>query len=140
MGKQKRGIERDKQGNLVKWYGFWVSDDIESEKCRLYFGYDVDSNVVYLFLYDDHIASIDYSYLVDENREARKVIHTENEIWAFIYKECRKCVGNRKIFVARGDVERGGIASTVAGNLSDFLNQKEKDLDEYFRLQEERYL
>lgn len=123
----KQIITRDNRGNLVNWYGFEVSETSHDKSCFLdLFGSEF-SNVALLHL-DDGIIEIDFSDLVLENIDSKKVIHTENEICNYLYSECRKYEEGRPIYVNPLEVED----LPIAGRLEDFMTESELAVDSYF--------
>lgn len=132
---KKRTIERNEDGKLVKWYGFWISKDASNEICYLDFFRAKEPNHVTLCLRGEAVAVIDYSALYDENIAKKKVVHTENAILEYIYTECRKYEKHRKIYVDEIDAQ---IVS-VAGTLEDFMSDQEVDLENYFLEQQQKY-
>lgn len=139
MGKQRRSIIRDERGNMIRWYGFWVSDDAEEENCHIEFTY---AGEVELYRYEDLIETISYMHMTVANMstgsEPGKVVYTENQIADYIYSECRKYEKNLKIYVDRSDVEYG-IGSAIAGIDYEFQTKTERDINEYFLERDERY-
>lgn len=131
MNKQK--IVRDEKGNLVNWYGFTVIDDAENKKC--YLKVAPDPGRAELYMDGQLLTEIYFLKMVIENQDKLPPVHTENEIWAYIYSEARKYVKGI-IYVDRFDVEEGA-ASNVCG-ISAF-SEKEISEEVYFMEQEEKY-
>ena len=127
MTKRKK-IEMDENGKVVKWYGFWVTEDIYKEDYYIDFFKSGGLLEVALCLKDEIVAVINYAELYLENAKEGKVIHTENEIMNYIYTECRKHVKCRKIFVNEIDTE----LIKVAGGEDIFMSDEERKLDDYF--------
>ena len=122
----RRIIEEDKNGNLVKWYGFWVDEDANNKACHIDFFAGNEPCCAELYLHGNTICKISYFKFWLKNFESKKVIHTENEIADFIYKECRKHVKFKRIYVDKFTAE----ILNLAGNLEDFIPYS--DIDNYF--------
>ena len=127
MTKRKK-IEMDENGKVVKWYGFWVTEDIYKEDYYIDFFKSGGLLEVALCLKDEIVAVINYAELYLANAKEGKVINTENAIMNYIYTECRKHVKFKKIFV--GEIETELIK--VAGGEDIFMSDEERKLDDYF--------
>lgn len=114
---QKKKIMHDERGQVLNWYGFWTSDEVEKEGSYIKISGE-EAGVAELYVKGKLIGQINFWNFLQENADANTVvpIHKENEIWNFIFKEARKFkeVKNKKIFIERADVEYGGLAYSLS--------------------------
>lgn len=129
----KKTIIKNDKMELVNWYGFWPSKVETEENCYIDIFAGIPNEMA-LYLNGEEITRIDYGELLAENAYQKKAVHTENEIWNFIYKECRKYVKNKKIYInahveefesVAGDSEFLGFKTIEEIELEGFLDSKE---------------
>lgn len=108
-------IEKDERGNVTKFFGFFPSDKVESEKNYITFSTCEDDDTdeimaVKLYVHGKLVDIISWFTQFFNTTTA-----TENEIWAFILGQCRKHTRAPKIFIDRNYVENfySPLASSV---------------------------
>lgn len=125
---KKKIIKRDSRGNIVNYYGFHVTDEVHKKQCYVQLTNIPNPLSVALLVNGEVIATIDYSRFTLENLRKHEVVYSENYIWNYIYSECRKHLPRRLIFIDQLTADN----SSVAGDLCDFIPEKDLVVDDYF--------
>ena len=138
MGK----IQLDSEGNITNWYGFITTQKANKKRCFIAFfrdeEMDIEPGKIEVHVDGKIVETINW-----ESKFGIKGFgHTQSEIWDYIYKECRKYCGKRKIFVDSEDIELGfgncgGDWEDIEMFLAkeeenDFFEQREKERENWF--------
>lgn len=96
---KRKSIECNERMEVTKFFGFFVKEGAIGQKN--FFDLSEDKYGSFdLFIAGDFVASIDWY-----NHFFGKSDVTENEIWAWMLKECRKYTKGPKIFIEKSYVE-----------------------------------
>lgn len=107
---KKKTIECNERMEPVKFFGFFVKENAITQKNFLEHS-DDDWGSFDLFIAGDFVASFDwYNHFFGKSNVA------ENEIWAWMLKECRKYTKAPKIFIEKSYVE--SLYSPLASSFS----------------------